>query len=78
MMTTLAVDCMGGDHGVSVTLPAIAAFLRKDRESVVISVGLADAFEPAMPSLLKEFGDRLRVQFASEVVGISEIGRAHV
>ena len=72
MMTTLAVECMGGDHGVSFTLPAIAAFLRKDRESVVIAVGLADAFEPAMPSLLKEFGDRLRVQFASEVVGMSE------
>jgi fatty acid/phospholipid biosynthesis enzyme len=31
MAITLAVDCMGGDHGPSVTLPAVLEFLRRDR-----------------------------------------------
>ena len=32
MAITLAVDCMGGDHGPSVTLPAVFEFLRHDTD----------------------------------------------
>lgn len=40
MSVTLAVDAMGGDHGVSVTIPACCDFLQEhpdaiDRKSVV-------------------------------------------
>ena len=39
----LAVDCMGGDHGPSVTLPACRAFLEAHPEAQLILVGRPDA-----------------------------------
>ena len=44
---TLAVDCMGGDHGPSVTLPACRAFLAAHPSAELILVGRADALAPA-------------------------------
>ena len=38
-MTTIAVDCMGGDHGVSVTLPACLAFLQSHPQAHLLLVG---------------------------------------
>ena len=38
-MTTIAVDCMGGDHGVSVTWPACLAFLQSHPEAKLLLVG---------------------------------------
>ena len=43
----IVVDCMGGDHGPSVTLPAAQSFLEKHPDAEVILVGLPDAIEPA-------------------------------
>ena len=43
----LAVDCMGGDHGPSVTLPACQAFLAAHPEAELILVGRADALARA-------------------------------
>jgi glycerol-3-phosphate acyltransferase PlsX len=43
----LAVDCMGGDHGPSVTLPACQAFLASHPRAELILVGRADAISPA-------------------------------
>ena len=43
----IVVDCMGGDHGPSVTLPAAKSFLEKHPDAEVILVGLPDAIEPA-------------------------------
>lgn len=43
----LAVDCMGGDHGVSVTLPACRAFLAAHPDAELLLVGLATALAPA-------------------------------
>lgn len=43
-MITLAVDCMGGDHGPSVTLPACRQFLSTHPEARLLLVGLPDAF----------------------------------
>jgi len=39
----LSVDCMGGDHGVSVTLPACRAFLDKHPQAELVLVGAAAA-----------------------------------
>jgi glycerol-3-phosphate acyltransferase PlsX len=39
----LAVDCMGGDHGPSVTLPACRAFLAAHPEAELVLVGRAEA-----------------------------------
>jgi glycerol-3-phosphate acyltransferase PlsX len=43
----LAVDCMGGDHGPSVTLPACRAFLAAHPEAELILVGRAEALAEA-------------------------------
>jgi phosphate acyltransferase len=42
-LVRLAVDCMGGDHGAQVTLPACHAFLDKHPQAELLLVGTADA-----------------------------------
>lgn len=43
----VAVDCMGGDHGPSVTLPACKAFLDSHPSAELVLVGTAEALAPA-------------------------------
>ncbi len=43
----IAVDCMGGDHGVSVILPACRAFIDKHPGAEIVLVGTAQALVPA-------------------------------
>jgi glycerol-3-phosphate acyltransferase PlsX len=72
MTITLAVDCMGGDHGLPVTVPAIIDFLRRDPDCSVVAVGRDDVLRPALEGASTEFGDRLRLRHASEVVEMHE------
>ena len=44
-MITLAVDCMGGDHGPRVTLAACRTFLEEHAEAHLLLVGLPHALE---------------------------------
>jgi glycerol-3-phosphate acyltransferase PlsX len=65
MTTTLAVDCMGGDHGPRVTLPACRHFLDRHPEAQLLLVGAPEALAPlAHP--------RARVVSASEVVAMDD------
>ncbi|MEP6970659.1 MAG: phosphate acyltransferase PlsX, partial [Betaproteobacteria bacterium] len=64
-MTTIAVDCMGGDHGVSVTLPACRSFLASHPQARLILVGLPAALDGVA-------GDRITTVAASEVVGMDD------
>jgi phosphate acyltransferase len=41
--TVIAVDCMGGDHGLASTLPACRAFLDAHPQASLLLVGRADA-----------------------------------
>ena len=43
----IAVDCMGGDHGPSATLPACRAFLAAHPDAALILVGRIEALAPA-------------------------------
>ncbi|WP_366517571.1 phosphate acyltransferase PlsX [uncultured Aquabacterium sp.] len=43
----IAVDCMGGDHGPSITLPACQAFLARHPDAELVLVGLPEAIQPA-------------------------------
>ncbi|MBP5988466.1 MAG: phosphate acyltransferase PlsX [Piscinibacter sp.] len=63
---TLAVDCMGGDHGPSVTLPACRAFLEAHPEAHLILVGKPDALASAAG------WPRCSVVAASEVVEMDD------
>jgi phosphate acyltransferase len=44
-MTTLAIDCMGGDHGPKVTLPACRRFLEHRPDAALILVGAQDKLQ---------------------------------
>ena len=44
-MITVAVDCMGGDHGPQVTLPACTQFLEQHADAALVLVGLPEAFK---------------------------------
>jgi glycerol-3-phosphate acyltransferase PlsX len=46
-LVRIAVDCMGGDHGPSVTLPACEAFLRGHPAAELVLVGTPEALAPA-------------------------------
>lgn len=72
MMATVAVDCMGGDHGVSVTLPALGNFLRRDPAVKVIAVGRDEDLGDGCKRLASEFGSRIELRAASEVVAMDE------
>lgn len=72
MSVTVAVDCMGGDHGPVVTVPAVFAFLRNHADARAIVVGREEVLAPLVAPVAGEFGDRLVVQPATEVVGMDE------
>jgi glycerol-3-phosphate acyltransferase PlsX len=64
---------MGGDHGVSVTVPAAVAYLRDHPNDTIVLVGLPDAIEVAMRSSgVSGVHPNLRVHSASEVVTMDE------
>ena len=64
-MITIAVDCMGGDHGPKVTLPACRIFLDQHADAHLLLVGLPDS--------LKGFSHaRATILAASEVVGMDD------
>jgi glycerol-3-phosphate acyltransferase PlsX len=62
----IAVDCMGGDHGPSITLPACQAFLAAHPDAELLLVGLPEALAPARA------WERCRIVEASEVVTMDD------
>ena len=67
-MITVAVDCMGGDHGPHVTVPAALEFQARMPDVDVVLVGVRDAIEAEMHGK----NSRVRVHHASEVVAMDE------
>jgi len=72
MTITLAVDCMGGDHGPSVVVPAVLDFLRRDTDCAVILVGREDALRPLLSAADAARDGRWEIQHASEVVDMHD------
>ena len=72
MSVTIAIDCMGGDHGPVVTVPASLAFLRSHPQASAILVGREEAIRPLLGNAATEFGRRLQVRAASEVVTMDD------
>ena len=62
----IAVDCMGGDHGPSVTLPACQRFLDEHPSAELLLVGRPDALAAAAN------WPRCRIVPASEVVTMDD------
>jgi len=69
---TIALDCMGGDFGPGVVIPAAFRALSRHPELKLILVGQETAIQDA----LKEHGkssERLSIHHASQVVGMDEL-----
>ena len=72
MDVTIAIDAMGGDHGTRVTIPAAVRYLQQHPNDTIVLVGLPDAIEAELRTVKTSIGPRLRIQAASEVVGMDE------
>ncbi len=68
----IAVDAMGGDYGPSVTVPSALDALRCDPRLHVVLVGRLDAISPLLGGRQQEFGERLKIRDAPEVVAMDE------
>jgi phosphate acyltransferase len=67
-LITVAVDCMGGDHGPHVTVPAALEFQARQPDVEIILIGLREAIERELAGK----SSRARVHAASEVVTMDE------
>ena len=72
MEITVAIDCMGGDHGPHVTVPAALEFQKGVPGVDLVLVGLADEIEAELKTHAAASGPRLRVRHASQVVTMDE------
>ena len=72
MDITVAVDCMGGDHGPSVTVPAALAFLNERSGRSIVLVGREDEILRELTANGVAAGPGIRVQPASEIVAMDE------
>ncbi|MBM3374742.1 MAG: phosphate acyltransferase PlsX [Betaproteobacteria bacterium] len=81
MSVCVAVDCMGGDHGLSVTLPASADFLNRHPQARLILVGQQQAVLAEVARLVGRSGRqfsvlqdsaRVTIVHAEQVVGMDD------
>ncbi|WP_354679583.1 phosphate acyltransferase PlsX, partial [Cupriavidus plantarum] len=72
MTIKLAIDCMGGDHGVSVTVPAAISFLSRHDDAEMVLVGLPDAIEAQLKKLHAQDHPRVKVVAATEVITMDD------
>ena len=68
---TIAVDAMGGDIGLDVTIPGAVAFLKQQADAHLILVGDAERIQAAL-SAAKAPLERIRIQHATQVVDMDE------
>ena len=72
MAVTIALDAMGGDHGPAVTVPGALAALRSHPDLNLVLVGQRAVLEKELARHGGAESERLKLQHASEVVGMAE------
>ncbi|MBA5687188.1 phosphate acyltransferase PlsX [Rugamonas apoptosis] len=68
MTIKISIDCMGGDHGPSVTIPAAISFVNSEPDAELILVGLEDVVRAELKKHHADTHPRLSVLHASEQV----------
>ena len=71
-MITIALDAMGGDHGVGVTVPAALQTLKHHSALKLILVGQRDRIEAELQRHHTVANDQIGIHHASEIVGMDE------
>jgi glycerol-3-phosphate acyltransferase PlsX len=72
MTIKISIDCMGGDHGPSVTIPAAIAFLKREPDAELILVGQEELVRAELKKHHAGDDPRLTVRHASEVVAMDD------
>jgi glycerol-3-phosphate acyltransferase PlsX len=72
MTIKISIDCMGGDHGPSVTIPAALSFLKQQPEAELILVGLEELLRAELKKHNADKLPRLSIRHASEVVAMDD------
>jgi glycerol-3-phosphate acyltransferase PlsX len=72
MTIKISIDCMGGDHGPSVTIPAALSFLKQQPDAELILVGLEEPLRAELKKHHAEANPRLSIRHASEVVAMDD------
>jgi glycerol-3-phosphate acyltransferase PlsX len=68
MTITISVDVMGGDHGVSITVPACLDLLHKYSDTKLILVGNDLSIRQALRKVSLDFKSRISIISATEVI----------
>jgi len=71
-MVRIAIDCMGGDHGLSITIPACLRFLKLNPDAHLVLVGRQPEIEAALSKKKALDNPRITIRHASEVVEMDE------
>jgi phosphate acyltransferase len=72
MTIKISIDCMGGDHGPSVTIPAAVSFVAHEPDAELILVGLEEIIRAELKKLNADTHPRLSVVNATEVVTMDD------
>jgi len=72
MGTTVAIDCMGGDRGAEITIPAALEALNGDPDIALILVGSRETLEGALRRAGAAPGGRLRIHHAPGIVAMDD------
>lgn len=72
MTIKISIDCMGGDHGPSVTIPAAISFVESEPDAELILVGLEDQLLAELKKHKASEHPRLSVVNATEVVSMDD------
>src|SRR5690625_1277621 len=68
----LAIDCMGGDHGLPVTLPAAVKFAQQHTDTTCLLVGDQPSIEQQLRELPKLERDWYEIIHAEEIVDMDD------
>jgi phosphate acyltransferase len=72
MTIKISIDCMGGDHGSSVTIPAAISFVNREPEAELILVGLESVLRSELKKHKATDHPRLSIVNASEIVTMDD------
>ncbi|MGL6071045.1 MAG: phosphate acyltransferase PlsX, partial [Craterilacuibacter sp.] len=72
MSITVAVDAMGGDIGLKVTIPASIQFLHDHPDNKLILVGDSTAISAELATCAQNLRSRIDIQHATQVVEMDE------
>jgi glycerol-3-phosphate acyltransferase PlsX len=72
MTVRISIDCMGGDHGPPVTVPASVAFVNQQHDAQLLLVGREEVIRAELRKLGAEHHPQLSIVNATEVVEMDD------